>query len=113
MMDLFVLEHAPEAFHGGVIVAIPFSTHGCPHPELLKQQGIFPGAILAPPIRVVNQTRCGLFGGQRPQKGLDDKILRHTLRHGITYDFSGKKILMAGKIQPAFPCGDVIPFLIH
>ena len=38
---------------------------------------------------------------------MDDQILRHTLCHGITYDFSGKKILMAGKVQPAFPGGDV------
>jgi len=38
---------------------------------------------------------------------MDDQVLRHALCHGITYDFSGKKILMAGKIQPAFPSGDV------
>ena len=80
---------------------------GCPHPEPVKQRGIFPGAILAAPIRVMDQTRRRSFGGQRPQKGLDDQILRHTLRHGIAYDFPGKKILVTGKIQPAFPCGDV------
>ena len=69
--------------------------------------GIFLGAILTPPIRVVNQTRCGSLDGYGPQEGLADQVLRHTLCHGITHDFSGKKVLMAGKIQPAFPSGDV------
>src|SRR5450756_1856004 len=36
-----------------------------------------------------------------------DQVLRHALCHGIPYDFSGKKIFMPSKIQPAFPCGDV------
>ena len=107
MVDLFVLEHAPEAFHRGVVIAISFPAHGCPHPEPVKQRGIFQGAILATPIRVVNQTRCGSLDGYGPQEGLADQVLRHALCHGITHDFSGKKILMDGKIQPAFPCGDV------
>lgn len=107
MVDMLVLEYAPEAFHRGVVIAIPFPAHGCPYPEPVKQQGIFPGAILAAPIRVVNQTRCGSLGGYGPQEGLVDQILCHALSHGITYDFSGKKILMTGKVQPAFPCGNV------
>jgi hypothetical protein len=59
MVDLFILEHTPEAFHRGVVVAIPFPAHGRPHPEPVKQRGIFLGAILALSIRVVNQTRWG------------------------------------------------------
>jgi len=101
MMALFILEHTPEAFHRGVVVAISFPAHGCPHPEPIKQQGVFLGAILASAIRVMNQTCCGSLGGRGPQEGLADQILRHTFCHGITYDFSGKKILMAvmaGKI---------------
>ncbi len=38
------------------------------YPEPVKQQGIFPGAILAAPIRVVNQIRCGSLGGYGPQE---------------------------------------------
>jgi hypothetical protein len=57
MVDLFVLEHAPEAFHRGVVAAISFPAHGRPpHPESLMQQGIFLGTILAPPIRVGEST---------------------------------------------------------
>ena len=107
MVDLFVLEHAPEAFHRGVVVAISFPAHRCRHPKPVKQQGIFLGAILTPPIRVVDQTRYGSLGGYGPQEGLADQVLRHTLCHGITHDFSSKKILMAGKIQPAFLRGDI------
>ena len=79
MVDLLVLEYAPEAFHGGVVVAISFPTHGRLHPEPVKQQGIFPGAILAAPIRVMNQTCCRPLGGYGPQEGLADQVLRHTL----------------------------------
>jgi len=96
-----------EAFHGGVVVAIPFSTHGRSHPETVKHQGKFPGAILAAPIRVVNQAHRTLFGGQRSQKGRYNQILCHTFSHGIAYDFSGTKILVTGKIQPSFPGGNV------
>jgi hypothetical protein len=107
MVDLFILEDAPEAFHRGVVIAISFPAHGRPHPTPIKQQGIFLGAILTPSIRVMNQTRCRSLGGYGPQEGLANQVLRHALCHGIPYDFSGKKILMAGKIQPAFPCGNV------
>ncbi|HOG07365.1 MAG TPA: hypothetical protein PLL15_07740, partial [Syntrophales bacterium] len=31
MVDLFILEHAPEAFHRGVVIAIPFPAHVRPH----------------------------------------------------------------------------------
>ena len=79
MVDLFVLEHAPEAFHRGVVIAIPFPAHGRPHPALFKQRGIFQGAILAAPIRVVNQTTFWSLGVDSPQEGLADQILRHAL----------------------------------
>lgn len=69
MVDLFVLEHAPYAFHRGVVVAIPHT-----HPKPVKQQGIFLGAILTPPIRVVNHTRCGSLGGYGPQGELADQV---------------------------------------
>jgi hypothetical protein len=38
---------------------------------------------------------------------MDDQVLRHAFCHGIAYNFPRKKILMPGKIQPAFPGGDV------
>lgn len=66
-----------------------------------------PTGELATPIRVMNQTCCRPLGVYGPQERLADQVLCHTLCHGITYDFSGKKILMAGKIQPTFTSGNV------
>ncbi len=62
---------------------------------------------MAAPIRMVNQTCCGSLSGYGPQERLADQVLCHALCHRIAYNFPGKKILMAGKIQPAFPCGNV------
>jgi len=87
MVYLLIFEHAPEAFHRGVVVAISFPAHARPHPAPFKQRGVFLSVILADPIRAMNQPRRRSFGGQRSQKGLDDQILRHTLRHVIAYDF--------------------------
>ena len=61
--------------------------------------GVCLSAILAAPIRVVNQTCCRSFGSHCPHQRMDDQVLRYALCHSITYDFSGKKILMASKIQ--------------
>jgi hypothetical protein len=55
----------------------------------------------------MNQPRRRLLDSQNSQKGLDDQILRHPLCHGIAYDFTCEKILVPGKIQPAFLRGNV------
>ena len=37
VVDQFTFQDAPEAFHWGVVVAIPLSAHGCRHSAVIKQ----------------------------------------------------------------------------
>src|SRR5471030_333965 len=46
MMNHFVLQAAPEAFHRRVVVAVPLARHGCTHAELSDQFSIVVGAVL-------------------------------------------------------------------
>ena len=37
MMDKLTLQRAPEALHGGIVIAVAFSAHRGLHTELIKQ----------------------------------------------------------------------------
>ncbi len=63
--------------------------------------------VLAPPVRVNNQTNQRSFVGYGLRKRLADQILRHPLRHGMAHDLAGKKIFVTGKIQPSLTGGNV------
>lgn len=45
----FALQTAPEALHGGVVIAVPFARHGGLRAELLHQLAVIMGAILGSP----------------------------------------------------------------
>lgn len=55
----FVFQAPPEAFHRGIVITVPFARHGSQHAELLDQFSIIMGAVLAAPIGVMDQSRCG------------------------------------------------------
>ena len=50
VVDEFIFECSPEAFHRRIIVAISPAAHGCFHAELLDQSLVFVRAILAAAI---------------------------------------------------------------
>jgi len=47
VMNQFGLEGAEEAFHRGVVIAVPLATHGWHHTELFEQLLVALRAILA------------------------------------------------------------------
>jgi hypothetical protein len=55
VMYQLVLKTAPEAFHRGVVIAIPLARHGGLHAELFNQLSIVMSTVLAPAVRVMNQ----------------------------------------------------------
>ena len=75
MVDLFVLEHAPEAFYKGCH-SNSLSDSWRPSPRTCQATRYIPGCNTGcPDPRVVNQNRCGgSLGGYGPQKGLADQI---------------------------------------
>jgi len=59
-------------------------------------------AVLAAPIRVVNQSLSRAFGRHSIEQGLVNQIPGQAFPHGISNNISGKEILVGGNIQPAF-----------
>lgn len=60
MMNHFVLQSSPKAFHRRVVVAVSIAGPGCPHAKLRDQRLIVICAVLAASGRVQNQRwqRC-------------------------------------------------------
>ena len=55
VVDKLIFERSLEALYGSIIIAVVFSAHGCFHFELIHQLPVFMGAVLASPIRMVDQ----------------------------------------------------------
>jgi hypothetical protein len=101
MKDEFSLQGSPEAFHGGIVIAVSLAAHGCPHSEPIDQFAVLLGTILASAIRVVGQVGCRAFHPHCTEQRLGNQVLRHPGSHGIAHDLSGVQVLVSGKIQPA------------
>ena len=107
LKDKFSLQGSPEAFHWGVVIAIPLTAHGCPHSEPVNQPTVLLGTILASTIRVVDQPGCRAFRCHSMEQRLVDQVLRHPGAHGIADYLSGVHVLVSGKIEPALIRRDI------
>ena len=54
-VDQFLFERAPEGFHGGVVIAASFATHGRQAPTLSQSLAISSAGILAAAVGVEDQ----------------------------------------------------------
>ncbi len=70
------------------------------------------GAILTAPVRVVDQSLCRPFSCYGLKQRLANQTPGQTLSHRIAHDITGKKVLMAGNIQPSF-VGGHIGYITH
>lgn len=77
MVDQFILQATPEAFHGRVIVAVTLARHGCLHAELREQLAVVVSTILAAAVRVENQAWRWPFVAHRSPQPLRRQFLRH------------------------------------
>ena len=107
LKNKFSLQGSPEAFHWGVVIAIPLTAHGCPHSEPVNQPTGILGTILASTIRVVDQPGCRAFHCHSMEQRLVDQVFRHPGAHGIADYLSGVHVLVSGKIERALIRRDI------
>jgi hypothetical protein len=102
MMNHFVLQAAPEALHGCVVVAVPLARHRCLHAELGDQFAIVVGTILAATVRVENQSWRRPLCSNGPPKRLRCQFLRHTGPFLLAGCQEKRLCLADGVIRPTF-----------
>jgi len=107
MMNHFVLQAAPEAFHRRVVVAVPLARHGCTHAELSDQFSIVVGAVLAASVRVKNQPWRRPLCANGPPQRLRRQLLRHPRAERVAHHLARKNVLDTGQVEPSFVGGDV------
>ena len=107
MVDQFVFQAAPEAFHGRVVIAISPARHRRLHAELRHQFLIVMGAVLAAKVGVVNQTRRRAFVAHGlPQRRCRQR-LRHALVHRVAHQLAGEHVLDAVQVKPPLAGGHI------
>lgn len=107
MMDQFVFQQSPAAFHRRVIPAIAFATHGNVHAELVQQSLVSLGATLAAAARMMDKPSFRTSGCNRPEECLHGQVLRHPLIKGIADQFAIEQVLDTRQVKPAFVSGHV------
>ena len=78
MIDKLILQCAPEALHGGVVITVPFSAHGDLHMKLMKEGLIVLGTILLSPVGMMDKSRSRFLPCHRHRERLYDEVLCHT-----------------------------------
>jgi len=97
MINKFILQCSPEALHGGIIITVSFPAHGSFHVEPFKKSCVVLRAVLASPVRMIDETRLRLFSFHRHQKGCDDEVFGNSRSQGIAYNLSVKRSIWAAQ----------------
>lgn len=107
MINEFILQYSPEALHGGIIITVSFPAHGSFHVEPFKKSCVVLRAVLAFPVRMMDETGLRLFSFHRHEKGCDDEVFGNSRSQGIAYNLSVEEILMGSTVKSAFGCRDI------
>ena len=101
-VDEFLFERAPEAFHGGIIVAVAFSAHG--EQDLVQGQSVtkVSAGVLAAPIGMEHQLGWGLALGLGHVPSREDQGRVELLGHGPTDDSPTEAVHDAGQVPKDF-----------
>jgi hypothetical protein len=82
-MDQILLQRAPGAFQGRHCrSSCVFAAHRRLPIEVTQYLPVFMGAILAAPVRVMDQPAGGALGGHGSKQGLADQVPRQAFSHG-------------------------------
>ncbi len=73
VMNKLVLEGTPEAFHRSIIVTVALPAHGRLHTEPFEELLVFRAAVLASPIRMMDEAWGRPFGSHCVQQRLSHK----------------------------------------
>ena len=106
-VDQLQFEGAPEAFHGGVVVAVAPAAHGGDQAGRLQCRPEVAGGVLDAAVGVEDQTGWGLAVQDRHGEGGEDESRVDGVAHGPTDDPAAVEIEDAGEIKPTLVGGDV------
>ncbi len=104
--DELGFEGAPEAFYGGVVVAVAASAHGGEQAGGLEGGAEVPGGVSDGAVGVEEQARWRGAVQGRHRKGGGDERGVDGRAHGPAQDLAAVEIHHAGQIEPAFGGGD-------
>ena len=106
-IDEFELEGAPEAFHGGIVIAVALATHGLEEIGLGQSRAEIAGGVLGPPVGVEEQLGSGLTVLQRHGESLENEGGVDPFAHGPADDLAAVEIQDTGEVEPTFPSLDI------
>ncbi len=101
-VDEFDFEGAPEAFHGGVVVAVALPAHGRKELGLGQSGSKISGGVLDTAIGVEEQLGSWLAVLERHVERGHDQRGVDPFAHGPTDDLSAVKVKDAGEVKPTF-----------
>jgi len=107
MVNHLRLQASPEAFHRRIVEAVAFTGHRDAELKLLQEVLVLFCTILAPAIRVVDDSLWRTVLLYRSEQSLPGQLRLHPLSHCVTDDLARKDIFDPGQIQPALAGGDV------
>jgi len=92
MMHEFGFQRAPETLHRRVVIAVSFAAHRHAHSVASEQRLILMAAILAPAIRMVNQTHSKTACGDRLLQCTNNQIGRHPRTEAASDDLTREQV---------------------
>jgi hypothetical protein len=97
----------PPAYPAFHVITVALSAHRGFHAELLEQFLIFGTAILAAPIRMMDETLRGMMRSYCPKKRLADEAPCHPGTEGIPDNLSVEEVFVSSAVEPAFIRSDI------
>ena len=97
----FELEGAPEAFHGGVVVAVGCAAHGGDETRLAERLAVIGAGILDTAIGVEQQTGGRIAVQEGHGQSFQDEGGVDALTHGRADDLAAVEVQDSGQIEPS------------
>jgi len=109
-IDQLQFEGGPEAFHGGVVIAVAAPAHGGDQAGVREGLTIIAAGVLNAAIGVEEQLGWGTAMQQGHGQSIENQSGVNALAHGPTDDFAAVEVQDGREVKPAFPglnIGDV------
>jgi hypothetical protein len=101
-IDQIQFEGGPEAFHGGVVIAITPSAHGSDDSGLMEGPAVITAGVLDATIGMQDQANWRMAMGQGHGQRLQDQGGVDVWTHGPADDLAAVEIQDGGQIKPSF-----------
>src|ERR1044072_3606424 len=101
-IDELQFEGAPEAFHGGVVIAVASAAHGGDQAGVTQSLAIIGAGVLDAAIGMKKQLGRRATMQQRHGQSFQNQSRVNALTHGPASDLAAIEIQDGGQIEPAF-----------